>query len=109
MYYSPTIVQMAAFTSNKLALLLSLIVAAMNAAGTIVGIYLIDCCGRRHLPLRACPALSSPSSFLQCPSYCSHHPTSVWMESMDLTSTLWAIFVRNRTLTLIEREDDTRS
>jgi MFS transporter, SP family, solute carrier family 2 (myo-inositol transporter), member 13 len=51
MYYSPTIVQMAAFTSNKLALLLSLIVAAMNAAGTIVGIYLIDCCGRRHLAL----------------------------------------------------------
>ena len=51
MYYSPTIVQMAGFTSNKLALLLSLIVAAMNAAGTIVGIYLIDCCGRRHLAL----------------------------------------------------------
>ncbi|GJN02492.1 hypothetical protein PR202_ga19850 [Eleusine coracana subsp. coracana] len=45
MYYSPTIVQMAGFTSNKLALLLSLIVAAMNAAGTIVGIYLIDRCG----------------------------------------------------------------
>jgi SP family myo-inositol transporter-like MFS transporter 13 len=51
MYYSPTIVQMAGFTSNKLALLLSLIVAAMNAAGTIVGIYLIDRCGRRRLAL----------------------------------------------------------
>ncbi|KAL6903588.1 hypothetical protein ACP4OV_004401 [Aristida adscensionis] len=51
MYYSPTIVQMAGFTSNRLALLLSLIVAAMNAAGTIVGIYLIDRCGRRRLAL----------------------------------------------------------
>ncbi|RLM65648.1 hypothetical protein C2845_PM16G12440 [Panicum miliaceum] len=51
MYYSPTIVQMAGFTSNKLALLLSLIVAVMNAAGTIVGIYLIDRCGRRRLAL----------------------------------------------------------
>ncbi|KAG2309556.1 hypothetical protein Bca52824_029304 [Brassica carinata] len=45
MYYSPTIVQMAGFHSNQLALLLSLIVAAMNAAGTVVGIYFIDHCG----------------------------------------------------------------
>uniref|UniRef100_A0A8R7PHP4 Major facilitator superfamily (MFS) profile domain-containing protein n=1 Tax=Triticum urartu TaxID=4572 RepID=A0A8R7PHP4_TRIUA len=51
MYYSPTIVQMAGFTSNRLALLLSLVVAAMNASGTIVGIYLIDRCGRRRLAL----------------------------------------------------------
>lgn len=51
MYYSPTIVQMAGFSSNQLALLLSLIVAAMNAAGTIVGIHLIDRCGRRRLAL----------------------------------------------------------
>lgn len=51
MYYSPTIVQMAGFRSNQLALLLSLIVAAMNAAGTIVGIYLIDHVGRRRLAL----------------------------------------------------------
>ena len=51
MYYSPTIVQMVGFSSNQLALLLSLIVAAMNAAGTVVGIYLIDRCGRRRLAL----------------------------------------------------------
>ncbi|URE23441.1 Sugar transporter [Musa troglodytarum] len=51
MYYSPTIVQMAGFTSNQLALLLSLIIAGMNAAGTIVGIFLIDRCGRRRLTL----------------------------------------------------------
>ncbi|KAJ6841489.1 inositol transporter 1 [Iris pallida] len=51
MYYSPTIVQMAGFSSNQLALLLSMIVAAMNAAGTVVGIILIDRCGRRRLAL----------------------------------------------------------
>ncbi|KAJ8642621.1 hypothetical protein MRB53_004369 [Persea americana] len=51
MYYSPTIVQMAGFHSNRLALLLSLIVAAMNAGGTILGIYLIDRTGRRRLAL----------------------------------------------------------
>ncbi|XP_023748728.1 inositol transporter 1 [Lactuca sativa] len=51
MYYSPTIVQMAGFKSNQLALLLSLIVALMNAAGTVVGIYLIDHFGRRKLAL----------------------------------------------------------
>lgn len=51
MYYSPTIVQMAGFDSNQLALQLSLIVAALNAAGTIAGIYLIDHMGRRPLAL----------------------------------------------------------
>ncbi|KAG9447087.1 hypothetical protein H6P81_013215 [Aristolochia fimbriata] len=51
MYYSPTIVQMAGFRSNQLALLLSLIVAALNASGTMVGIYLIDRFGRRRLAL----------------------------------------------------------
>lgn len=51
MYYSPTIVQMAGFSSNQLALLLSLIVALMNAMGTILGIYLIDHVGRRRLAL----------------------------------------------------------
>lgn len=51
MYYSPTIVQMAGFRSNQLALLLSLIVAAMNAAGTILGIYMIDHFGRKKLAL----------------------------------------------------------
>ncbi|VFQ64864.1 unnamed protein product [Cuscuta campestris] len=51
MYYSPTIVQMAGFRSNQLALLISLIVALMNAVGTIVGIYLIDHIGRKKLVL----------------------------------------------------------
>ncbi|CAJ1977793.1 unnamed protein product [Sphenostylis stenocarpa] len=51
MYYSPTIVQLGGFHSNELALLLSLIVAGMNAAGTVLGIYLIDHAGRRKLSL----------------------------------------------------------
>lgn len=51
MYYSPTIVQMAGFNSNQLALLLSLIVAFMNALGTILGIYVIDHFGRKKLAL----------------------------------------------------------
>lgn len=42
---------MAGFRSNQLALLLSLIVAAINAAGTVLGIYLIDRAGRRKLAL----------------------------------------------------------
>lgn len=37
MYYSPTIVEFAGFASHQTALLLSLVVAAMNAAGTIAG------------------------------------------------------------------------
>ncbi|KAG9141351.1 hypothetical protein Leryth_001809 [Lithospermum erythrorhizon] len=51
MYYSPTIVQMAGFRSNQLALLLSLLVAGMNAMGTVAGIYLIDHFGRLKLAL----------------------------------------------------------
>ncbi|KAF7837132.1 inositol transporter 1-like [Senna tora] len=51
MYYSPTIIEMAGFHSNQLALLLSLIVSSLNAVGTILGIYLIDYAGRRKLAL----------------------------------------------------------
>ncbi|KAL4381807.1 hypothetical protein AHAS_Ahas04G0170400 [Arachis hypogaea] len=42
---------MAGFRSNELALLLSLIVAGLNACSTILGIYLIDHAGRRKLSL----------------------------------------------------------
>ncbi|KAL1535307.1 Integrin alpha chain-like protein (Alpha-int1) [Salvia divinorum] len=51
MYYIPTIVQMAGFQSNQLALLLSLIVAFMNALGTVLGICLVDHFGHRKLAL----------------------------------------------------------
>lgn len=51
MYYSPTIMEMAGFTSNRLALILSLIIAGINALGTIAGMYLIDHIGRRRLAI----------------------------------------------------------
>ncbi|XP_042478536.1 probable inositol transporter 2 [Macadamia integrifolia] len=49
MYYSPTIVQLAGFASNQTALLLSLITAGLNAAGSIVSIYFVDRTGRKKL------------------------------------------------------------
>ncbi|XP_038989657.1 inositol transporter 1 isoform X2 [Phoenix dactylifera] len=79
MYYSPTIVQMAGFSSNQLALLLSLIVAAVNAAGTIVGISLIDRCGRRRLALTSLSGviisllILSGAFFLQSTRLCDAH------------------------------------
>lgn len=51
MYYSPTIIQMAGFKSNEMALQISIFVAAMNTIGTVLGIYLIDHAGRRILAL----------------------------------------------------------
>ncbi|XP_021911542.1 probable inositol transporter 2 [Carica papaya] len=49
MYYSPTIVQLAGFASNKTALLLSLVTSGLNAFGSIVSIYFIDRTGRKKL------------------------------------------------------------
>ncbi|XP_052179430.1 probable inositol transporter 2 [Diospyros lotus] len=49
MYYSPTIVQLAGFASNRTALLLSLITSGLNACGSIVSIYFIDRTGRKKL------------------------------------------------------------
>lgn len=49
MYYSPTIVQLAGFASNRTALLLSLVTSGLNAAGSIVSVYFIDRTGRKKL------------------------------------------------------------
>ncbi|KAJ9153155.1 hypothetical protein P3X46_026629 [Hevea brasiliensis] len=49
MYYSPTIVQLAGFASNRTALLLSLVTAGLNAFGSVVSIYFIDRTGRKKL------------------------------------------------------------
>ncbi|XP_058722893.1 probable inositol transporter 2 [Vicia villosa] len=51
MYYSPSIVQLAGFASNKTALLLSLITSGLNAFGSILSIYFIDKTGRKKLAL----------------------------------------------------------
>lgn len=49
MYYSPSIVQMAGYASNRVALMLSLVVAGANALGTVAGMYFIERAGRRPL------------------------------------------------------------
>ncbi|KAE8686366.1 putative inositol transporter 3 [Hibiscus syriacus] len=49
MYYSPTIVQLAGFASNKTALALSLITSGLNAAGSIVSMAFVDRYGRRRM------------------------------------------------------------
>ncbi|CAJ2663967.1 unnamed protein product [Trifolium pratense] len=51
MYYSPSIVQLAGFASNRTALLLSLITSGLNALGSILSIYFIDKTGRKKLAL----------------------------------------------------------
>lgn len=51
MYYSPTIVELAGYASHETALLLSSLVAAVNAIGTVAGILLIDHSGRRRLAI----------------------------------------------------------
>ncbi|KAK1267498.1 putative inositol transporter 2 [Acorus gramineus] len=51
MYYSPTIVQLAGFASNKTALALSLITSGLNAVGSIVSMFFVDRVGRRKLLL----------------------------------------------------------
>lgn len=51
MYYSPSIVQLAGFASNRTALLLSLITSGLNAFGSILSIYFIDKTGRKKLAL----------------------------------------------------------
>jgi len=51
MYYSPSIVQLAGFASNRTALLLSLITSGLNAFGSILSIYFIDKTGRKKLVL----------------------------------------------------------
>ncbi|KAK4434839.1 Inositol transporter 4 [Sesamum alatum] len=49
MYYSPTIVQLAGFASNKTALALSLITSGLNAIGSVVSMGFVDRFGRRRL------------------------------------------------------------
>ncbi|KAL2507274.1 Inositol transporter 1 [Forsythia ovata] len=89
MYYSPMIVQMAGFRSNQLALLLSLIVAAMNAAGTVLGIYLIDHVGRRKLALSSLAGviislIVLAVAFILEPSASSVNGLYGWMAVMGL-------------------------
>ncbi|RAL37898.1 hypothetical protein DM860_000592 [Cuscuta australis] len=49
MYYSPSILQLAGFASNKTALALSLVTSGINAAGSVVSMCCVDRYGRRKL------------------------------------------------------------
>ncbi|XP_042754638.1 inositol transporter 4 isoform X2 [Lactuca sativa] len=49
MYYSPTIVQLAGFASNRTALALSLITTGLNSIGTVLSMLFVDRFGRRRL------------------------------------------------------------
>uniref|UniRef100_A0A0C9RVJ6 TSA: Wollemia nobilis Ref_Wollemi_Transcript_10854_2744 transcribed RNA sequence n=1 Tax=Wollemia nobilis TaxID=56998 RepID=A0A0C9RVJ6_9CONI len=84
MYYSPTIVELAGFASNQIALLLSLIVAAMNAIGTVLGIFLIDRCGRRLLALSSLFGVFVSLAILSGAFYL----TSIDVPTVDIHQTL---------------------
>ncbi|KAH9302071.1 hypothetical protein KI387_013654, partial [Taxus chinensis] len=84
MYYSPTIVELAGFASNQIALLLSLIVAGMNALGTVLGIFLIDRCGRRILALTSLFGVFVSLAILSGAFYL----TSVDVPTVDIHRTL---------------------
>ena len=47
MYFTPTLLKLAGFRDNRTALLVSMGPAAVNALGTLLGMYLIDRSGRR--------------------------------------------------------------
>uniref|UniRef100_A0A1S2Z8X1 Inositol transporter 1-like n=2 Tax=Cicer arietinum TaxID=3827 RepID=A0A1S2Z8X1_CICAR len=69
MYYSPTIIQMAGFKSNQAALFLSLFVSGMNAAGTVLGIYLVDHLGRKKLALASLSGVVGALTLLSAACY----------------------------------------
>ncbi|KAL0047264.1 hypothetical protein WJX82_011173 [Trebouxia sp. C0006] len=51
MYYTPAILELAGLTDNRTALLVAMLPAAVNSAGTFIGMWQIDKCGRRKLML----------------------------------------------------------
>ncbi|XP_029143251.1 inositol transporter 1-like [Arachis hypogaea] len=73
MYYSPTIIQLAGFKLNESALFLSLIVSAINAGGTIIGIYLIDIVGRKKLTLSSLTGVVGSLILLSASCYVRGH------------------------------------
>jgi len=47
-YYTPAILELAGLRDNRTALLVAMLPAAINSAGTLVGMWQIDKCGRRQ-------------------------------------------------------------
>lgn len=74
-------IELAGYASHETALLLSAGVAAMNAVGTVAGIFLIDRCGRRRLAVFSlCGVITA-----LCVLSAAFHATST--NSPDITST----------------------
>lgn len=48
MYYTPAILELAGLRDNRTALLVAMLPAAVNSAGTLIGMWQIDKCGRRQ-------------------------------------------------------------
>ncbi|XP_054804853.1 inositol transporter 1-like isoform X1 [Prosopis cineraria] len=88
MYYSPTIIERAGFHSKLLALLLSLIVSGLNAAGTVLGIYLIDHAGRKKLALTSLSGVVVSLGILSAGSFLdssdSHDGNYGWLAVLGL-------------------------
>ncbi|KAL0033523.1 hypothetical protein WJX79_001225 [Trebouxia sp. C0005] len=51
MYYTPAILELAGLRDNRTALLVAMLPAAVKSAGTLIGMWQIDKCGRRKLML----------------------------------------------------------
>ena len=47
-YYTPAILELAGLRDNRTALLVAMLPAAVNSAGTLIGMWQIDKCGRRQ-------------------------------------------------------------
>lgn len=54
MYFTPSILELAGFRNKRTALLVALLPAGVNAAGTVVGALAIDHAGRRWGPCVCC-------------------------------------------------------
>lgn len=83
MYYSPTIVQLAGYASNKTAMALSLITTGLNTLGTLISMSLIDKFGRRKLMMVSMVGIISCLCVLSLVFYeaSSHSPAVSFSES----------------------------
>ncbi|CAK0782513.1 hypothetical protein CVIRNUC_005731 [Coccomyxa viridis] len=64
MYYTPAILELAGIHDNRLALLVALAPAGVNAVGTVAGMLLVDRCGRRKLLLWSLAGVTAAMLFL---------------------------------------------
>jgi SP family myo-inositol transporter-like MFS transporter 13 len=102
MYYSPTIVELAGYASHETVLLLSVLVAGVNALGTIAGILLIDRAGRRQLALVSLSGVIVALWLLSAAFYLTSFtsPDIGWAPNLEMLGMVSPAFpkLENRTL-----------